>query len=246
MIAAIIISYSRGAFLGLAFTTLMLGWKIGRRKRLTIAAFVIAFVIAFLALTPASYLDRMATIRNPAMESSALSRRNVLIRSIEVALSHPLLGVGMGNFHIVSIKELVSHNAYTQVAADMGIPAMVIYIMFIVAPLRQLRRIERETSVSRHGSKYYYLAVGMQASLAGYMVSSFFLAVAYQYYIYYLVGYAVCLRRIYAIDPATAKNITPGIKGRARSKERGDRVREEATAATGIETSARDAAVEGY
>jgi hypothetical protein len=31
------------------------------------------------------------------------------------------------------------------------------------------------------------------------MVSSFFGAVAYQWYVYYLVGYAVCLHRLYII-----------------------------------------------
>jgi hypothetical protein len=43
----------------------------------------------------------------------------------------------------------------------------------------------------------YYLAMGVQASIIGYMVASFFSSVAYQWYIYYLVAYAVCLRRIY-------------------------------------------------
>jgi O-antigen ligase len=238
MIAAIIISYSRGAFLGLFISILVLAWKIGRRNRLAIATLVIAFGLAFLALAPSSYMDRMATIRNPSQEASALSRRNVLFRSIRVAITNPLLGVGMGNFHIVSIKELVSHNAYTQVAADMGIPAMVVYILFIITPFKQLRRIERETSVSRRGSKYYYLAVGLQASLVGYMVSSFFGAVAYQYYIYYLVGYAICLRRIYRVDPNVTKDVAAaGIKDHALGADASDGAREE-VAATSRATSA--------
>jgi hypothetical protein len=32
------------------------------------------------------------------------------------------------------------------------------------------------------------------------MVASFFAAVAYQWYIYYLVGYAIALRRIYYLE----------------------------------------------
>jgi len=41
------------------------------------------------------------------------------------------------------------------------------------------------------------LSVGLQAGLLGYMFASFFAAVAYQWYIYYLVGYAIALRRMY-------------------------------------------------
>ncbi|HEV2905296.1 MAG TPA: hypothetical protein VGW32_09620, partial [Pyrinomonadaceae bacterium] len=47
---------------------------------------------------------------------------------------------------------------------------------------------------------FYYLALGLQASLIAYAVSSFFLSVAYRWYIYYLVGYAVCFRRIYEAE----------------------------------------------
>jgi hypothetical protein len=32
------------------------------------------------------------------------------------------------------------------------------------------------------------------------MVSSFFLSVAYLWYVYYLVGFAVCLRRLYEAE----------------------------------------------
>jgi hypothetical protein len=46
----------------------------------------------------------------------------------------------------------------------------------------------------------------MQASLVGYMVSSFFVSVAFYLYIYYLVGYAVCLRRLYVVASAEGRD----------------------------------------
>ena len=91
----------------------------------------------------------------------------------------------------------------------MGIAAMVVYIMFLIYPYRRLREIEKATDPRRdiekttEGQKkerfYYYLSVGLQGSLVAYMVASFFAAVAYQWYIYYLVGYAIALRRIYLL-----------------------------------------------
>ena len=86
----------------------------------------------------------------------------------------------------------------------MGLAAMVIYIMFMVVPIRRLRLIEHATFHTRRGSRIYYLSVALQASLVAYMVSSFFGSVAYQFYVYYLVGYAVALRRIYEAQTGAA------------------------------------------
>jgi hypothetical protein len=80
----------------------------------------------------------------------------------------------------------------------MGLAALALYTLFVVTPLSRLKRIERATLESRRASNFYYLAVGLQASLVAYMIASFFGSVAYHWYVYYLVGYAVALRRIYA------------------------------------------------
>jgi O-antigen ligase len=192
---------SRGGFLGLMAVMLVLAWKLGRRNRLVVVGLFI-LMIGFFAFAPGDYTSRLGSIVDHSRDAfgSAGQRQELLIRSIIVSLKNPLFGIGMGNFHIVSIRELVSHNAYTQVSAEMGLAAMVIYIMFIVRPLRLLRQIERETFAARKGSHFYYLAIGLQASLIGFMVSSFFASVAYQWYVYYLVGYAICLRRLYEAE----------------------------------------------
>jgi O-antigen ligase len=90
-----------------------------------------------------------------------------------------------------------THNSYTQVASEMGMAALVLYTMFIVTPLKKLGQIARETFKSTTTSRFYYLAIGLQAALLGYMVSSFFANDAYQWYVYYLVAYAISLRRLY-------------------------------------------------
>jgi hypothetical protein len=72
--------------------------------------------------------------------------------------------------------------------------------MFIVTPLKRLGQVAREAFSTRTHSNYYYLSIGLQASLLGYLMSSFFASVAYLWYVYYLVGYAVCLRRLYEAE----------------------------------------------
>ena len=200
LVAGIVVSFSRGGFLGLVGAGGVLAWKLGRRHKLAVGLSVVLAIGAFVALASGDYGARVSTITSVSSDltGSSSQRQAILIRSIQVSLRHPLFGVGMGNFHIVSIHELVSHNAFTQVSADLGLTALVLYVWFIVAPLRALRRIERETFAARRTTRfYYYFAVGLQAALVGYMVSSFFASVAYNFYVYYLVGYAVCLRRLY-------------------------------------------------
>ena len=218
LVAGVAVTFSRSGFLGLVSVGAVLAWKLGRHNRLLIAVLIFASTVAFFALASEGYTHRLVSIFDPGRDAvgSASARRELLFRSIYVALKNPLLGIGMGNFHIVSIREQVSHNAYTQVASEMGFAALVLYTTFIVTPLKRLRQIERETFATRRRSHFYYLAIGLQASLIAYMVSSFFASVAYQWYVYYLVGYAVCLRRIYNVAGGTTKGIL-SVKDRCAS-----------------------------
>jgi putative inorganic carbon (hco3(-)) transporter len=199
LIAGIVVTFSRGGFLGLIGAGGVLAWKLGRRHKLAVGMCVLVAALGFVALAPGEYATRLGTITSVASDvtGSSSQRQQILIRSLLVTARHPLFGVGMGNFHIVSIHELVSHNAFTQVSAELGLAALVLYVWFMIAPLRRLREIERETFAARRASRFYYLAVGLQAALVGYMVSSFFASVAYNFYVYYLVGYAVALHRLY-------------------------------------------------
>jgi O-antigen ligase len=216
MIFGILLSYSRGAFLGMVVVFVFFALKIGKRSRFEIAAVVVALTGAIILLAPSGYGTRLLSIFVPGLdaEGSADSRRGELLRSLYVALRHPLLGIGMGNYQPnMSYKGLVTHNSYTQVASEMGMAALVLYSMFIVKPLRKLSVIARETFGVRDQSHLYYLALGLQASLLVFMVSSFFLSVAYAWNVYYLVGYAVCFRRIY--ESQTGKLV---VEKRKRSK----------------------------
>jgi O-antigen ligase len=200
MIAAIVLSYSRGAFIGMLIVFLFIAWQLGSQRRLEIVFAVLGFAGVLILLAPDKYGSRLLSIFIPSLdaEGSADSRRGELFRSIYVALRHPLLGIGMGNYQPeMSYRGLVTHNSYTQVAAEMGMTALACYVLFIVTPLKKLGQIARETFATRRDSRFYYLALGLQASLIAYLISSFFLSVAYVWDVYYLVGYAVCLRRLY-------------------------------------------------
>jgi O-antigen ligase len=163
-----------------------------------------ALVVAFILFAPGGYKTRLST----RDDDSTMARFDDFKRSLFVASRHPVFGVGMDNYVLFSNSDKATHNAYTQVAAEMGAAAMVIYILFMLAPFKGLRKIERQSFENKEERRFYYAAAALQASLLGYMVASFFASVAYLWYVYYLVAYAVCLRRIYdsVVERNTATN----------------------------------------
>ena len=220
MVFAIVLSYSRGAFLGVLVGFAFFAFKIARRSKIEIAAVVLIAAVGMILIAPSGYGNRLLSIFFPELDpnGSADFRRGELFRSIYVALRHPFLGVGMGNYQPnMSYRGLVTHNSYTQVASEMGLIALTLYTMFIVKPLRKLSAIARQTFGVKEDSHFYYLALGLQASLLVYMVSSFFLSVPYVWNVYYLVGYAVCFRRIYESETGRIVTIEKRQKTHAES-----------------------------
>ncbi len=207
-VAANMVTYSRGGFLGLIISGAFLAWKLGRKYRLnvTIASIVIGGIVILAA--PGNYGLRMLSIFIPGLDSvgSSDQRRELLERSLLVTARNPW-GIGIGNFPIVGIRNLQSHNAFTQVSAELGILGLIAYLVFMISPFRKLSAIERSLFDKDKLDWFYYLAIGLQASIIGYMVSSFFASVAYNWFIYYLIAYAVAFRRIYSIENGAQEEV---------------------------------------
>jgi putative inorganic carbon (HCO3(-)) transporter len=193
MTGGVVVTFSRGGFLGLLCMGSVLVWRIGRHNKWLIIMLLPVVLVGFIIFAPGGYGQRLSTTG----DESSMARFDDLKRSVYVSVHHPLLGVGLGNYVLYSNTNHASHNAYTQVSSELGIVAGFAYILFLITPLGPLRKISRETSDFRRKSHYYYLAVGLEASLIGYMVASFFASVAFLWYVYFLAGYAICLRRLY-------------------------------------------------
>lgn len=197
-VAGNMLSFSRGGFIGLLASSAVLVWKLGRDNRFKVGLISSVFGLVFILLAPGNYGLRLLSIFIPALDpvGSSDQRKELLIRSIIVTLRNPW-GIGIGNFPIVSIHNLVTHNSFTQVSAELGIAGLIIYMIFLISPFRKLGAIERTLYAKKKYNWFYYLSIGLQASIIGYMFSSFFVAVAYNWFIYYLIAYAVAFRRVY-------------------------------------------------
>jgi len=79
----------------------------------------------------------------------------------------------------------------------LGLPALAIYLFLLFGTLKNLKKVETNSVTAGKRDRFHYLSIGLQASLIGFMASSFFASVAYFWYLYYLVGYAVCVTRLF-------------------------------------------------
>ena len=208
LLSANMVTFSRGGFLGLLGASAVMVWKLGRKNRIGVTIFSVVVGTMITLLAPGNYGLRILSIFIPGLDpvGSSSQRSELLERSIIVSLRNPW-GIGIGNFPIVGIRNLVSHNAYTQVSAELGILGLIAYLIFIFSPFRKLGAIERTQFEKNQTDWFYYLAIGLQASIVAYLIGSFFASVAYNWFIYYLIAYAVAFRRIYQIEKGLSEEV---------------------------------------
>jgi len=212
MAGGVIVAQSRSGLLGLMTAALVLGWKVRKGNGLKVISGAFLIVVAVLILAPGNLTTRIQSIVIPSLDpvGSADERRKILIASIWITLRNPI-GIGIGNFPVVGPRNLETHNAYTQISSELGWLAFSAYMIFLVSPLRKLSALQRQTRENAEYGWIYHVSIGVYASIAGYMVSSFFGSVAYIWYAYYGVAYAISLRRIYQLQ---AENEVSTLDGR--------------------------------
>ncbi len=203
MIIGNMVTQSRGGFLGLLAVSVVLVWKFGKKQRFKTILVSLIIGLLVMAFAPGNYGLRVLSIFIPSLDpvGSSDQRKELLIQSLWATLYNPQ-GLGIGNFPVISIRNLETHNAYTQISSELGWLAFAAYVILLISPLRKLGAVERQMFAREDLSWIYYLSIGIQASIIGYMVSSFFGPVAYNWFVYYPIAYAVCLRRIYQAGQA--------------------------------------------
>ena len=183
-----------------------------RGARILAAVVVIAMTI-FLASAPAVFWNRMQTLwtgeveQNWQSQSAKFSeeqRENLFWRSIEYTIEDPLLGVGLGNFSIKSgnmtgraSEWLGTHNTYTQISSEAGIPALLLYVALLYGSLRAMLRISRATEKQPGFEDFFFFSRAMMVGLLVFAFAGFFAHLGYDYYFYYLVGIGTCLKGCY-------------------------------------------------
>ena len=207
---------SRSGFITLVIAGLFFLVQLGRRYPALWAVAALA-AVAFLASGPGRIVTLFdASGGDISAAESGSTRWELVKRGIEVAGANPirwLFGVGLDNFRIVSIKNLVSHNAYLQVFNEIGLPALIFYILFLASATGIAARIVKRYQRERGYRQVWLTAVGIQTALVAYAVGSFFASVAFQWYVYYPAAFAVCLQQLLARTERlhVQKEVTPSV-----------------------------------
>lgn len=208
MLASVARSGSRMALILFAAGLLIFLVGAGRKERIGVVLVTATLVAVSLPLLPKAVVERFTTMfdsKSTATQSavpgsnvgsteaaeSAQSRLDLLTRSVELTLRHPLFGVGPGQFTVAD-DDLAkaegkprgmwhfSHNAYLQSSSESGIIGMVLYIAALFYAYRGLTPIRKRgpTPMLRLMAQYIQLSLWM-VILGGFFLNLGFGGIAF-------------------------------------------------------------------
>ncbi len=170
----------------------------GQRAVVIMGGFITLVLAVF--LLPQRITERFTTFFQPQSSASAEAaasseaREHMLKRSIELTFEHPLFGVGPGQFINAEAQEAMSvgqratwhytHNTYTELSSETGIPGMVIFLIAFFLAFRGLSQYR-----SRFPSmQVRRAALCLQMAVLVSAIGAFFLNLAYSGILYAILG----------------------------------------------------------
>jgi O-antigen ligase len=198
---------SRGAFV--AALVVLLAFFFFSRSKMKLFAVVVPLVAVVLVVLPPETRHRLTNISmddNPTVpngeDSSALAsqlqRTQLFWDSVWMTLQHPIVGVGPGQFVVEDVHESEekgergawrqTHNSYTQVSSEAGLPGFIFFVCSMLACFRVNFRIYRQTVDKGDLREYAVLSLCMLLCWVGYAVGAFFDHLAYTSYLPIMAG----------------------------------------------------------
>jgi len=199
---------SRANFISLSVAILVAFFLI-RRKAILVALVAALMVLGAFTVSSAQ-LNRLVNIAfTPEKEKldgdlmSQMQRTEMFKYSVRFTFEHPLFGVGPGEFPdqvwYTTKREgkpgasLGTHNTYTQISSEMGIPALIAYLGTLFTSLGFMLRLYRTTKNRPEWQEIANLSFCMIMMLTLYSVSTIFAHMAYGRYLPILAGMSVAL-----------------------------------------------------
>lgn len=188
LLVIIVLTQSRGGFLGLAVAVVPAAVGLASRRPRSVVAMAVVLGIALIA-APASFWERIGnmhkatsveTVGEMDPEGSAKQRFAVLQTAVRIIGDHPVLGVGLGGYpaanadYSPALGARDTHNTYLNVAAETGIPGLLIYLVLVGSVLWSARgtRSGKRPGGARDPDRerLHWLS----SALAGYFVAGLF------------------------------------------------------------------------
>jgi putative inorganic carbon (hco3(-)) transporter len=207
MMYGVMRTYSRSGFLALIAAIMLCLWEFGvrgRRFHLLFAAGILG--MAALIAAPHNYSARIISIfeddrvAGSGDRGSREARRELLDKSLEMAFQHPLLGVGPGNFEVLGGTWQVAHNTFTELAAEGGFPALILFLWILQRAFVNLKAV-RKSELHQQDKEIRLFTSGLWVSVPAYMIGAFFSSTEYSMYPYFVVAYTSALYYIACLAP---------------------------------------------
>jgi O-antigen ligase len=215
MMWMLMLTASRGGVLNVAFSvavTWVFVLRGSARGRIIGAGIVLAMVLA-VCLAPSVLWQRLGTIwgdpdiyAGQVAASAAESKEDhlsVLVRSIQYTFDHPVFGLGLGNFQVASGTELGqpsawmgTHNTFTEISSEAGVPALLLFLGLIVVAMRNVGRMSGVPVRGGEGIELQLIARATRASLLSFAFGAVFAHLAYEYYCFYPLAVAVGVQHV--------------------------------------------------
>ena len=226
LVLGIVRAGSRGGFLALTaviafvlvrYTVIPLRWRLLSTSLI---------LVLFFATTSRQFWHEMDAVVSGTDYNlkEETGRLEVWRRGLHYIADNPIFGVGANNFGMaegtlsefasrqqygIGVRWTAAHNSYLQVAVELGIPGLVLFLALIVSALKVLRRPRRVgRAIPPAAGERPQLAQALMASLIGFLVGAFFLSLGYSEMFYMLVALAVGLWKVTAEDSRPA-GVTP-------------------------------------
>jgi O-antigen ligase len=173
---------SRGATIALV-VAFPVFWLLQKHKALIGGSFMVFILLGFAFFATQSYMDRLVTIFHYQNDSSATSRLELWNIAINLIQTHPLTGVGPGNFQLYAFNS--QHNSYLQCASEMGILGALIYVGCLLSGLYSAISARKLASEKHKNIPVLFsLSGGLTASIVAIIIQGFFTGFAYREFVY--------------------------------------------------------------
>lgn len=226
MLAGLAVAASREGLLGLVVGLTIVLWDARRRLRKFIP--MISLFVVLGLVTVFSPLGQRAFHPNAGDTGSTEIRYGLWTAALGMIKDHPLLGVGIGMFKPMAANytngalRYVAHNTYLEIAAEMGIPALLVYLMILFGSARTLERVRRQ-SLRSGPPLIRVLASGMLAGLIGSSVSLAFSSMEDFKLFWLIVFLSMCLPSLMSdFHKTKQKNATLGLNPATSQAEEED------------------------
>jgi O-antigen ligase len=207
LLVVILLTQSRGAFLGLVAGMGPAFIRMGLKQpgRLLLLACVLAAVIA--TAIPATVWERLSgiamltntsTIALADPEGSAEQRFAVQKVAWEILLDNPVFGVGLGAYpyaNAVYAPELGvrdTHNTYLNVATEVGLPGLLLWSALVLSVLRYAYRCRRAAAPGGLATQQAWI----ERALWGYLVTCMFATYGALTFSYLMLAVLWCSARL--------------------------------------------------